>query len=67
VVNALDAKGMASKFAGRGKIKKAFVGAMNDLEKAVSSLSDAQKEKVFGNGTKWMNLEVIYPQTSKHN
>jgi len=62
--NALDAKGMASKFAGRGQIKKAFYGAMVDLEKAVSSLSDAQKEKVFGNGTKWMNLEVIYPQTA---
>jgi len=62
--NALDAKGMASKFAGRGQIKKAFYGAMVDLEKAVSSLSGAQKEKVFGNGTKWMNLEVIYPQTA---
>jgi len=62
--SALDAKGMASKFAGRGQIKKAFYGAMVDLEKAIGSLSDAQKEKVFGNGTKWMNLEVIYPQTS---
>jgi len=55
---------MASKFAGRGNIKTAFVGAMNDLEKAIGSLSKAQQEKVFGNGTKWMNLEVIYPQTS---
>ena len=62
--SALDAKGMASKFAGRGQIKKAFYGAMVDLEKAIGSLSDAQKEKVFGNGTKWMNLEVIYPQTA---
>ena len=62
--SALSAKGMASKFAGRGNIKTAFVGAMNDLEKAIGSLSKAQQEKVFGNGTKWMNLEVIYPQTS---
>ena len=37
---------------------------MLDLEKAIGSLSDAQKKKVFGNGTKWMNLEVIYPQTA---
>ena len=56
--------GVASMFSGRGNIKKAFVGAMRDLEKSIGSLSDAQKKKVFGNGTKWMNLEVIYPQTS---
>jgi len=56
--------GIASMFAGRGNIKKAFVGAMRDLEKAIGSLSNAQKTKIFGNGTKWMNLEVIYPQTS---
>ena len=56
--------GIASMFAGRGNIKTAFVGAMRDLEKAIGSLSDAQKKKVFGNGTKWMNLEVIYPQTA---
>ena len=56
--------GIASMFSGRGNIKTAFVGAMRDLEKSIGSLSDAQKKKVFGNGTKWMNLEVIYPQTS---
>jgi hypothetical protein len=56
--------GIASMFSGRGEIKKAFVGAMRDLEKSIGSLSPAQKKKVFGNGTKWMNLEVIYPQTS---
>ena len=56
--------GIASMFAGRGNVKKAFVGAMRDLEKSIGSLSDAQKKKIFGNGTKWMNLEVIYPQTS---
>ena len=36
---------------------------MRDLEKSIGSLSEPQKKKVFGNGTKWMNLEVIYPQT----
>ena len=56
--------GIASMFAGRGNVKKAFVGAMRDLEKSIGGLSNAQKKKVFGNGTKWMNLEVIYPQTS---
>ena len=62
--SALDAKGVASKFAGRGNIKTAFVGAMTDLEKAIGGLSEAQKTKIFGNGSKWMNLEVMYPQTT---
>jgi len=59
-----DTKGVASIFKGRGEIKKAFVGAMRDLEKAIGSLSDKQKEKVFGNGKRWMNLEVMYPKTA---
>jgi hypothetical protein len=62
--SSMDVKGVASKFAGRGDIKDAFVFAMKDLEKAAKSLSDKQKEKVFGNGKKWMNLEVIYPASA---
>ena len=56
--------GIKSMFSGRGNIEKAFVGAMKSLEKAIGSLSDKQKEKVFGNGSKWMNLEVMYPATA---
>jgi hypothetical protein len=56
--------GIANMFSGRGNIKTAFVGAMKDLESAIGRLSDRQKTKIFGNGTKWMNLEVIYPQTA---
>ena len=59
-----DTQGISTMFSGRGDIKKAFVGAMKDLEKAIGRLSDAQKEKVFGNGSKWMNLEVMYPKTA---
>jgi len=61
---AMDTAGVASKFAGRGDIKNAFVFAMKDLSKAVGKLTDAQKEKVFGNGKRWMNLEVIYPASA---
>ena len=60
---AMDTAGVASKFAGRGDIKNAFVFAMKDLSKAVGKLTNAQKEKVFGNGKRWMNLEVIYPKS----
>jgi len=56
--------GIANIFSGRGEIKNAFVGAMKDLENAIGKLSNAQKTKIFGNGIKWMNLEVIYPQTA---
>ena len=34
---------------------------MKDLSKSIGSLSDKQKEKIFGNGKRWMNLEVMYP------
>jgi len=60
----LNINGMKSVFSGRGDIEKAFVGAMKDLQSAVSKLSDSQKDKVFGNGNKWMNLEIVYPATA---
>jgi len=61
---AMDTAGVAAKFAGRGDIKNAFVFAMKDLSRAVGKLTDKQKDKVFGNGKKWMNLEVIYPASA---
>ena len=60
----LNINGMKSLFSGRGDIEKAFVGSMKDLSKSIGSLSDKQKEKVFGNGSKWMNLEIMYPATA---
>ena len=61
---ALDKKGIASKFKGRGAIRNAFVYAMNDLEKAIKSLSDKQRTKIFNNGYNFMNLEVMYPASA---
>ena len=62
--NASDVNAVAKKFSGRGDIKDAFVFAMKDLSKAINSLSDKQKDKVFSNGEIFMNLEVIYPASS---
>ena len=59
--NALDINGVATKFAGRGELEKAYNFAMKDLSNAISKLSDKQKEKVFKGGACFMNLEVIYP------
>ena len=58
---ALDTKGITSKFAGRGSVSDAFSFAMKDLEKAIGSLSQKQKDKIFMNGKAFMNLEVMWP------
>jgi len=55
---------MKSKFAGRGDIADAFVFAMKDLQKAISSLSEKQRNKIFMNGKAFMNLEVMWPKSA---
>ena len=62
--NALDISGVKNMFAGRGDIEKAFVSAMQDLQNAISGLSNKQKDKIFAEGKKFMSLEVIYPKTA---
>ena len=59
--NALDIKGVSDKFQGRGGLSDAYNFAMRDLSKAISSLSEKQREKIFKGGACFMNLEVIYP------
>jgi nicotinamide-nucleotide adenylyltransferase len=59
--NAMNAADVASKFGGRGGLTDAYNFAMRDLETAVKGLSKAQRDKIFKQGTKFMNLEVIYP------
>ena len=59
--NAMSITDVATKFAGRGGLTDAYNFAMKDLEKAVGSLSKAQRDKIFKQGKKFMNLEVIYP------
>ena len=62
-LNALDIKGVADKFANRGGLTDAYNFAMKDLENAIKKLSDAQREKVFKDGSKFMNIEVIWPES----
>lgn len=59
--NALDISGVASKFQGRGGLTDAYNFAMKDLSDAIKGLSKAQRDKVFKQGSSFMNLEVIYP------
>jgi cytidyltransferase-like protein len=58
---ALGIKDVESKFKGRGDIRNAFVYAVRDLSKAIGALSDKQRTKIFGEGSKWMSLEVMWP------
>ena len=59
--NALGIEGVASKFAGRGGLTDAYNFAMKYLYAAISSLSQKQREKIFGEGKNFMNIEVIWP------
>ena len=52
---------VADKFAGRGGLTDAYNFAMSDLSKAIGSLSEPQRQKIFKGGACFMNLEVIYP------
>ena len=61
---ALDVKGVSSVFKGRGNIRDAFVFAAKDLQKAIGSLSEKQRTKIFMNGKAFMNLEVLWPKSA---
>ena len=57
--NSMDAGGVASKFAGRGDIKDAFVFAMKDLGKSIGRLNDKQKEKIINDVSKNERIKEI--------
>jgi hypothetical protein len=61
--NALDAAGLRQMFAGRGNVEKAFGGAADDLQKAVDALPEAERTQMFADGAKFMNVEIILPDT----
>ena len=44
-------------------VKQAFTFAAKDLEKSILALSDRQKQLLFADGKRWVNVEVIWPAT----
>jgi hypothetical protein len=44
-------------------IRQAFVSAMEDLEEAISKVDVRLLDKIFENGKRFMNVEVILPST----
>jgi hypothetical protein len=61
--NALDVAGIKNMFAGRGDIEKAFGGAAEDLQRAIDKLPPEQRDKIFADGGKFMNVEIVFPDT----
>jgi hypothetical protein len=59
----MDIDAVKSKFTGRGEIEKAFSFAMQDLENALLQLPIDKLNGVFQNGTRFLNIEIIYPGT----
>jgi hypothetical protein len=57
----MDAAALAAKFAGRGSVEEAFVGAFKVLEGAIGALPVKVKQKVFGSAAnRWYSMEIIY-------
>ena len=62
--NSLTVTQVENMFSGRGPIQAAFAEAMKDLKTAIDRLTPQQKQRFFANGTKFVNLEVLYPATA---
>ena len=58
---AMGIEDVASIFGGRGGLTDSYNFSMKDLSAAISSLSEAQRKKIFNEGKCFMNLEVIWP------
>lgn len=59
----LSVEQTTKKFEGRSEIKDAFVNSLKDIEKALKTVDEDKLNYWFGNGTKFLSIEVIYPPT----
>lgn len=60
-VNAMTPDDIKIKWEGRDT-GEVYLNAIEDLQSGIEKLSDKQKEKIFGNGKRWMNTEVVHPK-----
>lgn len=61
--NALTVDTIKQKFSGRGNLETAFSEAAIDLSTAIKSLSDQDKLDIFQEGKRFINLEILFPDT----
>lgn len=63
--NALDVAGIRGMFKGHPNpnIEKAFNQTAEDVQAAIDALPSEQRQQMFGEGSKFMNVEIIFPDT----
>ena len=62
--NALNKDSIIKFLAGKNpNVARAFTYAFNDLELSLKRLPASELNRVFGNGRRFLNLEVIFPET----
>jgi len=63
--NALDVAGIRGMFKGHPSpnIEKAFNQTAEDIQSAIDALPEEQRQQMFGEGSKFMNVEIIFPDT----
>lgn len=64
-VNALTISGIEEKFRGR-PLEFAYGQAMRDMQSALLKLTTKQRDKIFGQGHRWMSVEVMMPVSSEN-
>ena len=65
VAGGLDAHELATKFADRGSLTEAFTEGFSTFEKAVDSLDNITKRRIFGPDTNiWYNAEIMDPRSA---
>ena len=60
-INAMKPADIKAKWEGRDT-GEVYLNAVEDLQSGIDKLSAKQKEKIFGNGKRWMNTEVVHPK-----
>jgi len=63
IKNPIDYEELQLKFRGRGPVERAFMFAMRDLERALQNVPDTTLSEIFQEGKRFINLEIIYPET----
>ena len=61
----MDAEQLASKFADRGSLEKAFVDSFDAFEKVIGQMSPEEQQKIFGDDANiFYNAEIMDPSSS---
>lgn len=62
--NSLTLQDLNQKFEGRGSVRDAFVLAFEDISKKLGSMKKSLRNRVFENGRRFMNLEIVWPENA---